>query len=351
MASTSRIRIAIAGIGYWGINWVRTLAREPGAKVTWLCDPEPAGRQRGSLLAPDARQTATFEDLLDADDVDAIVLATPAVAHAKQCLAALAADKHVLVEKPLALTEEDGREVQRAAQASERVLMVGHLMLYHPAVEHLATLIERGELGDIRYLYANRVNLGRARRDENALWSFGPHDVSMIDYLLGASPNLVWAKGESYLRPGVEDVVFLHLGFPERRMAHIHLSWLDPRKERRLTVVGSRKMVVFDDVSAEKLRIYDKGYEEPPPFTQFGEYLAIRTGGVYIPHLPMTEPLAVECAHFLECIRHGLPPRTGVDSALRVVRVLATAQRSLEQGSKPLLLNNDTASYGRDPRL
>lgn len=328
--------MAVAGTGYWGINWVRTLAREPRARLTWVCDARPEARGRAAAIARDARATGSIEAVLDADDVDAVVVATPAVTHAALARQALAAGKHVLVEKPLALSEGDARAVGEAAAASGRTLMVGHLMVYHPAVEHLAALAAGGELGDIRYFYSTRVNLGRARRDENALWSFAPHDLSMIDLLLGVAPTSVWATGESYLRPGVEDVVFLHLRFPERRMAHVHLSWLDPRKERRLTVVGSRKMAVFDDVSAEKLRVHDKGYEEPPGFTQFGEYLAIRSGGVYIPHIPMAEPLAVECAHFLDCIETGAAPRTGVDSALRVVRVLAAAQASLDRGCTPV---------------
>jgi predicted dehydrogenase len=341
--TSGRIRVAIAGIGYWGINWVRTLAQEPRARVTWLCDPRPEAQRRASAIATEARATDSFAALLDADDVDAVVLATPAVSHAELACQALRAGKHVLVEKPLALSEEDAQAVARAAAEAERTLMVGHLMVYHPAVEYLSVLVDSGELGDIRYLYATRVNLGRARRDENALWSFGPHDLSMIDLLLGVAPTSVWATGESYLRPGVEDVVYLHMRFPERRMAHVHLSWLDPRKERRLTVVGSRKMVVFDDVSADKLMIYDKGYEEPPGFTQFGEYLAIRSGGVYIPHISMAEPLALECAHFLDCVATGATPRTGIDSALRVVRTLAAAQRSLEQGSMPVSLSEPGA--------
>lgn len=336
MTVSQRIRVAVAGTGYWGINWVRTLAREPRAHVTWVCDAHAEARARAAAIARDARTTGSFEAVLDADDVDAVVVATPAVTHAELACQALGAGKHVLVEKPLALSEEDARAVGEAAASARRVLMVGHLMVYHPAVEHLAALVAGGELGDIRYFYSSRVNLGRARRDENALWSFAPHDLSMIDLLLGVAPTSVWATGESYLRPGVEDVVFLHMRFPGRRMAHVHLSWLDPRKERRLTVVGSRRMAVFDDVSAEKLRIHDKGYEEPPGFTQFGEYLAIRSGGVYIPHIPMAEPLALECAHFLDCIQTGRAPRTGIDSALRVVRVLAAAQASLNQGCTPV---------------
>lgn len=331
------MRVAVAGIGYWGINLVRTFAQEPRAELTWICDSRPEALARAGALAPRARPSESFDDVLGAADVDAVVIATPAVTHADMACRALAAGKHVLVEKPLALSVEDAERVADAARAADRVLMVGHLMMYHPAVEHLRELVCSGELGELLYLYSTRVNLGRVRRDENALWSFAPHDVSMIDYLLGTVPASVTATGESYLNPGIEDVVFVTLKFASRQMAHVHLSWLDPRKERRLTVVGSKKMVVFDDVSSEKLRIYDKGYERPPEFKDFGEYLAIRSGGVYIPHLKMVEPLALECAHFVDCVVSGVAPRSGVDNAMRVVRILAAADSSLRKGHPELL--------------
>jgi predicted dehydrogenase len=326
------MRVAIAGVGYWGINLVRTFAQDPRARITWICDSRAAALERARLFAGEARCSQEFGRVLDAGDVDAVVIATPAVTHADMACQALAAGKHVLVEKPLALSVADAERVAEAARAANRVLMVGHLMVYHPAVEYLRGLLDSGELGELLYLYSTRVNLGRARQDENALWSFAPHDLSMIDTLLEAAPESVVATGESYLHPGIEDVVFLTLRFASRQMAHVHLSWLDPHKERKLTIVGSRKMVVFDDVASEKLRIYDKGYEKPPEFTDFGEYLTIRHGGVYIPHIKMAEPLALECAHFVDCVESGGPPRTGIDSAMRVVRVLAAGQRSLDSG-------------------
>ena len=243
--------MAIAGVGYWGINLVRTFAQEPRARVLWICDPSAEARDRTRFLAPDARHCEDIAIPLDDDGVDAVVIATPAVTHSEMACQALSAGKHVFVEKPLALDVAGAERAALAAQNAGRVLMVGHLMIYHPAVAHLRELLDSGQLGDILYLYATRVNMGRFRRDENALWSFAPHDVSMIDYILGASPILVSATGESYISPGVEDVVFLTLKFASRQMAHIHLSWLDPRKERRLTIVGTKQMVVFDDVSSE----------------------------------------------------------------------------------------------------
>lgn len=331
-------RIAVVGAGYWGINHVRVFARLPGAELARVCDPSDQRLALASTLAPNAQMGTDFEAVLADASIDAVVLATPAVLHAEQTVAALEAGKHVLVEKPLALNVADAERACAAAKAANRVLLVGHLMLYHPALERIKTMLDSGELGKLYYLYATRVNLGRLRRDENALWSFAPHDLSMIDALLGHEPVSVSARGSAYLQPGVEDVVFVTLRFPGGEMAHIHLSWLDPRKERRLTLVCSSKMVELDDVSAEKLRIYDKGYDRPPGFTHYSEYLTIRQGDVHIPHVPMTEPLTVECTHFLDCIGGKATPKSGPDSGLRVVRMLAAAQASLEQDGAPVAL-------------
>jgi predicted dehydrogenase len=327
-----KVRVGVVGAGYWGIHHVRNFARL-GA-LSAVCDADPQARARVAAQYPGVALHERLDAMLES--VDAVVLATPAPGHAEQSLAALGADRHVLCEKPMALAVEDAERVARVAAASSRTFMVGHLMLYHPAVERLHELIRAGELGEIYYLYALRVNLGRLRRDENALWSLAPHDFSMILHLLGEAPSEVSARGECYLQPGVEDVVFVNLRFPDRKMAQVQLSWLDPRKERRLTVVGSRKMVDFDDVHpSEKLRIYDKGFDKPPTFSGFGEYLTLRQGDVHIPQVGMVEPLFAECAHFLECIRTGAPPRSGAQSGVEVVRALAAADRSLRGRSSP----------------
>jgi predicted dehydrogenase len=328
------VRVAVAGAGYWGINHVRAFAR--AAELVAVCDPDVSALQRASQLAPNAKLLSSFDELL-AQEVDAIVLATPAVAHAAQAMAALAAGKHVFVEKPMALDPDDAEALARLAQGSRQILMVGHLMLYHPGYEMLRNLVRSGELGEVYYLYALRVNLGRLRKDENALWSFGPHDLSMILDLYQALPVSVAARGQSYLQPGIEDVVFVNLSFPDKKMAQVQLSWLDPRKERRLTVVGSKKMVEFDDVHpTEKLRIYDKGYDRPPSFTQYGEYLTVRHGDIHIPKLDLAEPLERECRHFIECVSEGREPRSSAEHGLAVVRVLSAAQRSLASGGAPV---------------
>ncbi len=338
-APINNVRIAIAGAGYWGINHVRAFARAPGCELVAVCDPDERALARAAGFAPKARRTTALDDVLAADDVDAVVLATPAVAHAAQAQAALAAGKHVFVEKPMALSTADAEATVAAATRAGKTLMVGHLMLYHPGYERLRELVRGGEVGDVFYIYAVRVNLGRLRKDENALWSFAPHDLSMILDLVDQKPATVAARGQAYLQPGVEDVVFVNLNFTGGVMAQVQLSWLDPRKERRLTVVGSKKMVEFDDVHpAEKLRIYDKGYDRPPEFTRWGEYLTVRHGDIHIPRLQMTEPLEAECAHFVQCVRSGATPRTDAAHGLEVVRVLEAAQQSLRQNGTPVTI-------------
>jgi predicted dehydrogenase len=331
------VRIAVVGTGYWGINHVRAFSKVSGGNLVAVCDPDAKALERAALLAPAAERVTSFEALLARPDVDAVVLATPAKEHARQALAALAAGKHVFVEKPMALVPSDAAQIVAAAKAHGRTVMVGHLMLYHPGYTRLKELVHSGELGEVYYLYALRVNLGKLRHDESALWSFAPHDLSMILDLVGTMPSSVSARGECYLQPGIEDVVFVNLSFPGRQMAQIQLSWLDPRKERRLTVVGSKKMVEFDDVHpSEKLRIYDKGYEKPPAFSQYGEYLTLRQGDIHIPRIDMSEPLDRECRHFIESIQKGMAPRTSAAAGLDVVSVIDAAQQSLVQGGTPI---------------
>jgi predicted dehydrogenase len=331
------IRVAVVGAGAWGINHVRAMSRAKDAELVLVCDGSEAARARAAALAPGARLGQDLEEALAASDVDAVVLATPAKDHAGQARAVLNAGKHVLVEKPLALEAADAHAVVSAAETHKRVLMVGHLMLFHPAVERLKAMIDEGELGRIFYVYAVRVNLGRVRQDENALWSLAPHDVAMIEHLLGDEPESVSARGGTYLQTRIEDVVFVNLRFRSGVSAQIQVSWLDPRKERRLTIVGAQKMVEFDDVHpVEKLRIYDKGVDRPPAFTEYAQFLSIRNGDVHIPHVPMAEPLERQNRHFLECVAQGKRPLTDGHAALRVVRVLEAAQKSLEYDGAPV---------------
>jgi predicted dehydrogenase len=333
------VNIAVVGCGYWGINHVRVFARTAGARVAWICDPDARALARASELAPEARATSTLDRVLDDRGVAGVVLATPAVTHAELALRALAAGKHVLVEKPLALATDDAVRVEAAARRAERVLVVGHLMLYHPAVVALQHLLRGGTLGRPRYLHASRVNLGRLRQDENALWSFGPHDLAIIDSLVGEMPVDVSARGAAFLQPGIEDVVFVTLRYGCGVMAHIHLSWLDPRKERRLTLVCSEKMAELDDVVVDhKLRIYDRGYDRPPEFTEFDQFLRIRQGDVQYPPVMMEEPLAVMARHFVACMRGEVPPTTDGASGIRIVKILSAAQASLAADGSPITI-------------
>jgi predicted dehydrogenase len=325
-------RIGVVGLGYWGPNLARNFDRLPDAELTWLCDESPDALERCARAFPSARVTSSFDELLADRSLEAIVLATPVATHAELARLVLEAGKHCFVEKPLARSVEEAERVVDAARAAGRILMVGHLLEYHPGVERLSGLIESGELGDVRYIYSNRLNLGQLRRDENALWSLGAHDVSVILRLAAEEPYECRAVGESYVNEGVEDVVFCYLRFPSGLAAHMHLSWLDPHKERRFTVVGSRRMATFDDMELErKLTVYDKGFDED--YASYGEYIA-RSGDIFSPRVPNEEPLRIECRHFLECVRNGIEPRSGSESGLRVVRVLEALQASLRESTR-----------------
>ena len=326
-------RIAVVGLGYWGPNLARNFNAIPGCELAWLCDASEDARARVGGAFPGARVTAELDEVLADDSLDAVALATPVATHAALAVQVLEAGKDCFVEKPLAQTVADAERAVAAAEAQGRVLMVGHLLEYHPGVQQLKHLVESGELGEqIYYIYGNRLNLGKLRADENALWSLGAHDVSVVLYLAEEEPWEFVAHGESYLQDGVEDVVFCFLRFPSGLSAHLHLSWLDPHKERRFTVVGSRRMATFDDMALEgKLTVYDKGFDQDS--TSYGEYIT-RTGGIFSPQIPNVEPLRVECEHFVECVRHRARPRSDGLSGLRVVRVLEELQRSLDASGR-----------------
>jgi predicted dehydrogenase len=324
----SEISLAVAGLGYWGPNLARNVAAVAGARLTWCCDVDEGARERAAAVSGGARMSASLEEALADPSLDGVLIATPVGTHADVAVAVLEAGKHCFVEKPLAGSVADAQRVLDAAGESGRVLMVGHLLEYHPAVLALARLIADGELGYLHYIYSKRLNLGQLRSDENALWSLGAHDVAVILGLVGAEPVELEARGACYMRPGIEDVVFAFMRFESGLAAHLHLSWLDPHKERRLTVVGSRRMATFDDMELErKLTVYDKGFDERAD--SWGEYIA-RSGASESPRVPSTEPLRLEVEHFVECIREGRVPRSDGESGLRVVRVLARLQDSLE---------------------
>jgi predicted dehydrogenase len=320
--------VGVVGLGYWGPNLARNFSAIPGCELAWLCDASFDARQKLAAAFPPARESGDITELLADPTLDAVVLATPVPTHAQLAREVLAAGKHCFVEKPLALTAADAQLAVDEATRSGKTLMVGHLLEYHPAVDALTRLLRDGELGELFYIYGNRLNLGKLRADENALWSLGAHDVSVVLHLIGEEPSECSAHGASYVRDGVQDVVFCYLQFPSRISAHLHLSWLDPHKERRITVVGSQRMATFDDMVLDrKLTVYDKGFDEDT--RSWGEYIA-RAGDSYSPRISNAEPLRIECEHFIHCIRTGETPRSDGQSGLRVVRVLERLQQSLD---------------------
>jgi predicted dehydrogenase len=321
------IKVALAGLGYWGPNLARNF--DDLADLAWLCDISPDLLDRYGTRYPSARTTDRFDDLLEDASVQAVVIATPVPTHHDLARRALAAGKHVFVEKPPALNGAEADELVALAEERELVLLPGHLLLYHPAVAKLKELIEAGELGDILYIYGNRQNLGQIRKDENALWSLGAHDLSVILHLVGEEPAEIWARGESFIREGVEDVVFCYLRFPSGIVAHMHLSWLDPHKKREMTVVGRNKMAVFDDMELErKVTVYDKGTEQRAE--SYGEWRT-RTGDIYIPKVANDEPLRLECRQFLSLVAGEGDRLAAAREGAAVVRVLEQLQNSLER--------------------
>jgi predicted dehydrogenase len=319
--------VGIAGLGPWGSNLARNFNEL--ARLTWACDADEAKLAGAAARYPAARATTRFDDILEDEGVAAVVVATPVPTHADLARRALEAGKHVFVEKPMALAADDAEELVAIAEERGLVLMPGHLLLYHPGVAKLKELVDSGELGEILYVYGNRVNLGTIRRDENALWSLGVHDLSVILHLLEEEPADLSAHGESFLKPGVEDVVFCYLRFPSGKTAHMHLSWLDPHKMRRMTVVGQDKMAVFDDMELDrKVTVYDSAAE--PSLRTFGEW-STRIGDVYSPRVPNAEPLRLECEHFLGLLRGEGDPLAAARAGLSVVRTLEQLQASLER--------------------
>jgi predicted dehydrogenase len=320
-------RVAVAGLGHWGPNLARNFAEL--AELTWLCDADPA---RESFVAryPQASFTTAFDDVLADDELDAVVIATPVPTHYELAKRSLEAGKHVLVEKPPAMHEREMDELVALADERDLVLMPGHLLLYHPGVERVKEMIDAGDLGEVLCVYGNRQNLGIIRSNENALWSLGVHDLSVILYFLDEDPEVALAVGRDFLTSGVEDVVFCYLRFPSGKIAHMHLSWLDPHKMRRMTVVGTEKMVVFDDMELErKVTIYEKAPWRPSD--RYGEWQT-RTGDISSPRIPSDEPLKLECQAFLELVAGEGDRRKVAADGARVVRALEMLTDSLRGG-------------------
>jgi UDP-2-acetamido-3-amino-2,3-dideoxy-glucuronate N-acetyltransferase len=324
-------QVAVIGCGYWGKNLVRNFAQL--RSLRWICDSHESALKAQSKLYPEVSITLQIEEVLNDTGVRGIVIATPAATHYAVAKAAILKGKDVFVEKPLALHYHEGRELVELAQARGVILMVGHILEYHPAVALLRDIIRRGELGHIRYVYSNRLNLGKVRQEENILWSFAPHDISVISSLIGAEPTVVSTSGGNYLQSGIADVTVTTLVFESGQRGHIFVSWLHPYKEQKLVIIGDQKMAVFDDTIREgKLKIYDKGIE-----WRAGLPVPRQTSETTL-FIEETEPLKLECEHFLTCIRERQQPLTDGENGLRVLKVLEASQASLERGGMPVNL-------------
>ena len=335
--------LGVAGIGGWGKNLARNLDELSEAELRYVCDLDQEKLAQARRQYPAARVTPDFGVLLEDPELEAVIIATNGETHYPLCKAALEAGKDVCVEKPFVLKSSEAENLVRIAREHGRILMVGHLLEYHPVIVRLRQMIAQNELGRIYYLYSQRLNLGTFRHDENALWNFAPHDISAIIYMLGRKPTDVSARGQSYLRRGIEDVVFMTLNFGDEAMASVHVSWLDPHKTRRMTLVGSKKMAVFDDgETTEKLRIYDKGAEVNTDYNSFAEYVGLRFGDITLPYIKTAEPVRLECLHFLDCVRNRAQPRSDGWDGLAVVRVLEAAEESLRRGGEPVHMTWET---------
>ena len=330
--------VAQAGVGYWGPNILRNLTASARCRVKTVADMSEDRRSFVAGLYPGVATVSDAAAILDDPEIDAVVIATPAATHFDLAMRCLAAGKHILVEKPFATKVEEVDQIAAEAAKAGRVAMAAHTFIFNDAVRYLKSLIDSGELGDVRYIYSQRLNLGRIRADVDALWNFAPHDVSIIQYLLGDPvPVSVVRQGMDYVQQGIDDVVFLHLVYPNKVMAHIHVSWLDPHKVRQMTVVGSKKMAVYDDVADNKIAIYDKGiepravlgqrmdYDQPQP-TQFMH----RSGDILLPKIEFREPLKLEIDHFFDCIQKGTHCLTGPAHAREVVGILENSRTPLK---------------------
>jgi len=295
-------------------------------------DASPKNLQRAKNFSETAKMAGELKEALQDNDLQAVVIATNSESHHALAKISLEAGKHVMVEKPLALNVRDAEELVKIAKDKDLILMTGHLLLYHPAVRYLKELVNSGELGQILYLYSTRVNLGAIRKNENALWSLAPHDISVMLYLMDQNPDKALANGKCFLQKGIEDVVFFSLDFPGGQVAQAQVSWLDPHKIRKFTVVGSKRMVTFDDMEAtEKIRIYDKGVNQEKRYGSYDEVLTLRDGDIHIPYFKMQEPLKIEAGHFIECISEHKKPLSDGQNGLDVVKILEAVSLSLKE--------------------
>jgi len=338
------VRVGAIGCGYWGPNVIRNLAELRGFELSHICDLDPARLEPIAARYPAAHATLHVDELLTDPNIDALYISTPVSSHFELARQALLNGKHVLVEKPLATTVEQAEALTSLATERQLTLMVGHTFVFSPPVRKVKELIDSGQVGPINYIETTRVNLGLFQKDVSVLWDLGPHDVSILLYWLDEIPRSVSARGRSFHGEALEDVAFVTLEFPSGTLAQAQISWLAPSKLRRTTIVGRQRMVVYDDLEpVEKVKIFDRGVDRQP--ASFGEFqLTYRSGDILSPRLDTTEPLSIECAHFLECILTGREPETSARSGVDVVRVIHAAEQSMRNGGTPQPVSGSLAS-------
>jgi predicted dehydrogenase len=347
MSDRDPVRVAVVGLGYWGPNLVRVLHEIPDAEVLWVCDLEPSLLARTRNRYPAVRTTTDYDEVLADPNVEAVVIATPVSTHAPLAMLAMEAGKHVFVEKPMAASAAEAGEMLELAEETGLTMMPGHTFLYSPPVTYSRRLIRSGDLGDVYFITTSRVNLGLHQPDASVVWDLAPHDFSILRYWLGELPHTVAAMSRSCIFPGTPDVAFINLEFPSGTVAHVELSWLAPSKLRRTAVVGSRKMLVYDDTSNEQVRVFDSGAELRDPET-FGEFkLSYRTGDIVSPRLEVAEPLGLEMADFCRSVRTGEEPRSSAAVGLDVVRMVEAVDRSLAADGRPVAVESLAGSRFR----
>lgn len=341
--------VAVVGAGYWGPNLIRNFHSIAECRVKAICDTSPDRLAHMKKLYPEIAVTREYADILRDESIDAVAIATPIASHHPFAVQSLKAGKHTFIEKPMAGTSAQCEELIALAEERSLTLMVGHTFIYTPTVRRIKEIIDSGELGEVMYVSTRRLNLGLFQNRHNVVWDLAPHDLSIILYLLGEDPVSVNCQGKAHLKPGIEDVTSMTLNFPNGIFALVHNSWIDPKKIREITIVGSRKMLVYDDIEPiEKIRIYDKFVELPAHSDTFAEWqFSYHYGGMQAPYIRQTEPLSVECQHFLDCILQGARPDTDGYAGLRVVRILEAASQSLGQNGGIVVLDRDALSLRR----
>ncbi len=328
---SQQVAIGVVGAGYWGPNLIRNFRAVPGFRVKYICDIDPARLEHMNRLYPDIKAVEDFEVLINDDDLDAVAIATPVSLHFELAKMSLRAGKHTFIEKPMVSSSAEGRELIDLAEEMKRTLMVGHVFIYTSAVRKIKEIVNSDDFGEIYYISARRLNLGLFQKDINVAWDLAPHDISIILHLMGRPPKSVNCQGKAHVTRGIEDVTNMSLNFYNGEFATIQSSWLDPNKIRIMTIVGSKMMIVYDDTEPlEKIKIYDKRVEVPPHYDSFAEFqYSYHYGDVHSPYLKQTEPLQVECWHFLDCIKSGARPESGGREGLEVIQILEAAQKSI----------------------